>query len=214
MAEKSKSTILQLPLGPLQTNCFLLACNETNQAAVIDPAWDGRGIFREVEERNWKIAYILLTHSHFDHVGGLAELKEISSVPIVMHREAVPLLENAVRAGQLWQISFPKPPPADQFVDDGDQLSLGRLQLDILYTPGHAPGHIAFYLAGEAVLFSGDVLFQRGVGRTDMPGGDHELLMATIERRLLTLPDETLVLPGHGPSTTIGQERQSNPFLG
>lgn len=210
----AKATILQLPLGPLQTNCYLLVCNETREAAVIDPSWDGRLIFEKAKAENWSIKQILLTHSHFDHVGGLAEIKELSNAPISLHPEAIPLLENAVLAGNMWQIPIPKPPPVDRMLNDGDKIKLGNLELEVLFTPGHAPGHVCFYLESETVLFDGDVLFRQSIGRTDLPGGDYALLMDSIQGRLLVLPDETIVLSGHGPATTIGQERETNPFLG
>ena len=214
MAE-SKATILQFPLGPLQTNCYVLACNETKRAAVIDPAWDGRAIYDKTVAEGWSIQHILLTHSHFDHVGGLAELKELSGAPIAVHPGAVPMLENAVLAGRMWQISIPEPPAPDVLINDGDLIELGNLQLEVLFTPGHAPGHVCFYLASEGVLFDGDVLFQQGIGRTDLPGGDYATLMDSIHQRLMILPDETLVLSGHGPATTIapGKRNESLPDL-
>ena len=123
------------------------------------------------------------------------------------------MLNNAVLAAQMWQISIPEPPPADKMINDGDTVAVGNLQLEVMFTPGHAPGHICYYLESEGVLFDGDVLFRQGIGRTDLPGGDYATLIDSIRRRLMVLPDDTLVLSGHGPATTIGQERETNPFL-
>ncbi len=205
--------ILQLPLGPLQTNCYLLGCDQTKNAAVIDPSWSGEVIAGKAEEEGWTITHILLTHSHFDHVGGLAELKDLTQAPIFIHHEAIPMLENAVMAAQMWQINMPKPPPVDSMLDDNQQIVVGDLNLRVLYTPGHAPGHVCFYLAEHNILFDGDVIFQQSIGRTDLPGGDYDLLMQSIRQRVLILPDETAVLSGHGPATTIGQEKAWNSFL-
>lgn len=205
--------ILQLPLGPLQTNAYLLGCQQSKQAAVIDPSWDGRLIVETAEQEGWSISHILLTHSHFDHVGGLAEVKEQTDAPIYIHPEAVFMLENSVTAANLWQITIATPPAAENMLKDKQTLLVGNLSLEVLFMPGHAPGHVGFYLAEYHVLFSGDVLFQQSIGRTDLPGGDHEQLMKSIKERVLVLPDQTAVLSGHGPTTTIGQEKQWNPYL-
>jgi hydroxyacylglutathione hydrolase len=205
--------ILQLSLGPMQTNCYILACQETMQAAVIDPAWDGRSIAATVEERGYEISHILLTHSHFDHVGGLAELKEETAVPIYIHPDAVTMLSLAGQLANRWGLFIPEPPQADELLQAGQQLAVGQVKLEVLYTPGHAPGHVSFYLPDHLVVFSGDALFQQGVGRTDLPGGDMAVLLASIRDKLLTLPDETRVFSGHGPATTIGDEKRWNPFL-
>lgn len=205
--------ILQLPLGPLQTNCYILACQETLKAAVLDPSWNGRSIAATAEERGWEISHILLTHSHFDHVAGLAELKEESNAPIYIHLDAVEMLQNAHLLASMWQIHIPAPPPPNEMLSEGQVINVGNLELHVLYTPGHAPGHVCFHLPDHRVLFDGDVLFKQSIGRTDFPGSDYHVLMRSIREKLLVLPDETRVFSGHGPATTIGDERRHNPFL-
>ncbi|NHZ72171.1 MAG: MBL fold metallo-hydrolase [Aquificales bacterium] len=207
------ATILQMPLGPLQTNCYLLGCDETMEAAIIDPSWNGRSLSATADDQNFTITHILLTHSHFDHVGGLAELKEETNAPIYIHPEAIDMLSDAFLHAAAWQVRIPPPPPADVMLTPGEPITIGKLKLEVLFTPGHAPGHVSFYLREQGVVFDGDVLFNQSIGRTDLPGGDMPLLMKSIREELLVLPDETQVLSGHGPATTIGQEKTSNPFL-
>lgn len=205
--------VRQLSLGPLQTNCYLLGCEETFEAAVVDPSWDGRAIVATAEIDGWEITHILLTHSHFDHVGGLEEVKALTGAPIYIHADAVDMLKNTTMSAAFFGLRVSTPPPPDEYLFDGQDIQVGELSIKVMHTPGHAPGHVSFYLPDYRVLFDGDVLFQDAIGRTDLPGGDYDTLMETIQEKLLSLPDETKVFSGHGPATTIGQERRNNPFL-
>ncbi len=202
-----------LPLGPLQTNCYLAACTETEHAAVIDPAWDGETIAAAAADEGWKVTHILLTHAHFDHVGGLTALKEATGAPIFIHPDAVDMLKNAPQAASMWGMHVAEPPAPDEMLEADQTIVVGNLSFNVLLTPGHAPGHVSFYLPEHDTLFDGDVLFQQGIGRTDFPQSDHATLMRSIREALLPLPDETRVYPGHGNPTTIGAERRRNPFL-
>lgn len=205
--------IRMLPLGPLQTNCYIVACDESGKAAVIDPAWDGAKIATAAADEGWQITHILLTHSHFDHVGGLADLKDQTDAPVFIHEAATAMLRQATHSAARWGFELQAAPEPDHFLEPGQKISVGRHDFRVLYTPGHAPGHVSFYNQAQGVLFDGDVLFQQGIGRTDLPGGDYRLLMESIQEQLLTLPDETRVFPGHGNPTTIGDEKRLNPFL-
>lgn len=205
--------IRQLSLGPLPTNCYLVGCESTLQAAIIDPAWDGKSIAAMVDNDGWAVSHILLTHTHFDHVGGLMALKEATGAPIYVHPDAVPMLQNTTMSAAFFGIKVEAPPPPDEMLAANQILAVGELELHVLYTPGHAPGHVCFYLPEYRVVFDGDLLFQDGIGRTDLPGGDYEELMESIKNQLLVLPNETQIFPGHGLATTVETEKRGNPFL-
>jgi hydroxyacylglutathione hydrolase len=166
-----------------------------------------------VEQTNLDISQILISHAHIDHVGAVAALVEEYSCPVLMHAEAEPMLRQLPSQAVMMGLRFGKVPTVDRYVGDEEILEVGGLKLRSLYTPGHAPGHLAFYVENEDVVLSGDALFAGSVGRTDLFGGSMEVLMRSIGERLLTLPDETRVYPGNGPQTTIGDERTHNPFL-
>jgi hydroxyacylglutathione hydrolase len=204
--------VIQLPLGPVQTNCFIAADDETTDAIVIDPGWDARHILSVLNERRWQVRYVLLTHAHFDHIGAVAEIVEATQAPLAIHSLELPLLRHGGGASLFGLPIRPSPAP-DVLLQPGQIIEVGNLRFEVLFVPGHTPGHVAFYEAQSQALFSGDVLFKASIGRTDLPGGDYPTLMLSIREVLLALPDETAVYPGHGPVTTIGAEKRSNPFL-
>jgi hydroxyacylglutathione hydrolase len=166
-----------------------------------------------VEQTGLEIGEIIITHAHIDHVGAVATLVDEYACPVLMHAEAEPMLQQLPTQAMMMGLRFGKVPAVDRHIEDEDVLEVGGLGLRSLYTPGHAPGHLAFYLESEGLVLAGDALFAGSVGRTDLFGGDMEVLLRSISERLMTLPDETRVLPGHGPETTIGAERANNPFL-
>ena len=187
-------------VGMLATNCFLVGDPESGESAVIDPGFDqeseAEAIHSEVRRNGFRIKYIINTHGHPDHIGGNRIMKERSGVPILIYEDDAPLLRD---------------PLADRKLHDGDTISIGNLRLRVVHTPGHSPGSMA--LLAEDCVFSGDTLFAGSIGRYDLPGGSLEELVNSLKNKLLTLPDHVRVYPGHGPVTTIGEERRNNPFL-
>ena len=202
-----------LTVGPFQENCYVVGDEGSGIGTVIDPGDEATRIALAVERLGLEIGQIIVTHAHVDHVGALVPLADEYLCPVLMHEEAEAMLKTVPQQAMMMGLRFGPIPQVDRHVGDDEVLEVGSLRLHSLYTPGHAPGHLAFYVEEEGVVFSGDALFAGSVGRTDLTGGSMELLMQTISERLLTLPDETRVLSGHGPETTIGRERQTNPFL-
>ena len=203
----------KLTVGPFQENCYIVGDEASGTGVLFDPGDEAMRISLAVEQTHLEISQIVITHAHIDHVGAVAALVDEYSCPVLMHAEAEPMLKEIPNQALMMGLRFGKVPAVDGYVEDGDVLEIGGLRFEALYTPGHAPGHLAFYAAGEGLVLSGDALFAGGVGRVDLPGGSMEVLMRSINERLLTLPDETAVYSGHGPETTIGEERAHNPFL-
>jgi hydroxyacylglutathione hydrolase len=207
--------VVAFELGMALTNTYLIGKPGHDQAVVIDPAWQGDRIVKVAHERNWHVGSIWLTHAHFDHFGGAAGVADAYDVPVpvALHAQDQPIWR--AMGGAAWfgfQTFDPGPEPSIDLVH-GMKLNLGDLELEVRHTPGHSPGHVILVAAQLGVVFSGDLIFQGSVGRTDLPGGNWETLLKSIQDEILCLPDETRLFPGHGPPTTVGVERQSNPFL-
>lgn len=203
-----------IPLGPLQTNCYVAAL-ENGTCLIFDPGGDAGKLISFIDENKYHPLAILLTHAHFDHIGALDEVREHFGIPVYLHeQEAGWLLDPSLNGSQFFQIgSLMRMKPADHILTKEEQLQIGDFTFQLLETPGHSPGSVTYYFAQSSLAFSGDALFQGSIGRTDLPGGNHSQLIKSIHDKLLTLPEETLVLSGHGPATTIGDEMDTNPFL-
>ena len=204
--------IKTLAVGPIQTNCYVIGCPDTLEGAVIDPGWDAQTILAEAEASGLTIRYALNTHAHWDHMAANADILEATGAQLAIHPDDLPLL-RARGGADLWDIPVKPSPEPDIQLADGQIIQIGQLELKVLFTPGHSPGHVCFHEAAAGVVFDGDVLFKQGIGRADLPGGDHESLMRSIRDVLLKLPPDTVVYSGHGPATTIGEEQRTNPWL-
>jgi hydroxyacylglutathione hydrolase len=198
-------------VGALETNCYLVYCEETRACAVIDPGADPEKIISAIAELELKPAIVLNTHGHVDHIGGNSDIVRKYAIPLAMHAADTGMLQVSDYIELSLLLGAKNSPPPDRLLAEGDEVPFGRASLRVIHIPGHTPGSIGFVAGG--VLFSGDTLFCGGVGRTDLPGGSWKDLERSIRERILTLPEETIVLPGHGPWTTVEQERNSNPFL-
>lgn len=202
-----------LEVGPLGVNCFILGCEETGQGVVIDAGGDARDIIAVVERRGLSIAHIINTHGHFDHIGANRALKERFGANLMIHAADIPLLGRAADIAKAYGIPGENSPPPDTCLEDGMEISFGRLAMTVLHTPGHSPGGCCFYLEAEQKIITGDTLFADSIGRTDLPGGSHEQLLDSVRAKLFTLPDNVVAYPGHGPETTIGHEKRHNPYF-
>ncbi len=203
-----------VPVTAFQQNCSIVHCEKTNKGAIIDPGGDLDLVLAEVEKEGIEIDKIMLTHAHIDHAGATKELKERLSVPIVgPHRDDEFLIQSLAMQGQMFGLGHAEPFTPDHWLEHGDVVMVGELRFEVRHCPGHTPGHVVFYNDAHKLAIVGDVLFHGSIGRTDLPRGNHEQLMRSIREQLLTLPDEVTFLPGHGPTSTIGAQRRTNPFL-
>lgn len=200
----------KLVVGPFASNCYIVGSKSNKEGMIIDPGDEAKQILKRVKQLALDIKLIVLTHGHIDHTGALKEVREVTGAEVVIHADdAKSLKERSL--SNLFGLLYPIPPPPDRLLKGGDSIDIGDLHFLVLHTPGHTPGGVC--LLGQGVVFSGDTLFNYGVGRTDLPGGSYSQLMNSIQTKLMTLPDNTVVYPGHGPDTSIGAERRDNPFL-
>jgi glyoxylase-like metal-dependent hydrolase (beta-lactamase superfamily II) len=203
--------IVQIPNGVFAENCYLVYDPAHTDTVLVDPGEEPERFLAEARRLGRNISAVWITHAHVDHVSGVAEIRERTGAPVFLHPADRPLYDNVVQQGLLFGIRVLPPPEPDRELHHGQRLPLGTMGFEVRHVPGHSPGHVCFL--GPGVVLGGDVLFEGSIGRTDLPGGDYDTLIAGIRRELLTLPDSTAVYPGHGPATTIGRERRSNPFL-
>lgn len=207
--------IVTFTLGPAMTNAYLVADSETKEAAVIDPAWDGDVILAEALQRGWRIAHLWYTHAHFDHIGGAGAIADaLNPLPLVALHPADHVLWRAEGGAPMFGFKIDPGPEPTIDLHQGQILKLGSNEFEVRHTPGHTPGLCVFYVEPEGVCFCGDLIFRDSVGRTDLPGGDWSTLLKSVHEQIFTLPDETRLLSGHGPETTVGAEKHSNPYLG
>jgi len=200
-----------LAVGPLMSNCYIIACKQTREAAVIDPGDEADNILIAVSEFKSRLKYILNTHGHFDHVGANARLKQVTGASILIHEEDAPMLNIVSSSAGAWGMSSVDSPPPDQTIKEGDIIEVGQIKLKVIHTPGHSPGGVSFLT--DNIVFVGDTLFAGSIGRTDFPGGNYNTLITSVKNKLFVLDDNVVVYPGHGPETTIGNEKSTNPFF-
>ena len=200
-------------VGPLGVNCLILGDKQSKEGVVVDPGADCEMILGAVARLGLKVKYIVNTHGHFDHVGCNRPVQEATGAELLIHEKDLALLQMASRSARKYGLSVEDSPAPTRYLTDGMRLDFGRRSIEVLHTPGHSEGGCCLLLRNEQLVITGDTLFADSVGRTDLPGGSHELLIASIREKLLPLPDATVAWPGHGPSTTIGAERRTNPYL-
>lgn len=202
-----------LSVGPLKCNCSIIGDETTHEAMVIDPGDDIENILAVIRQHKLEVKQIVITHAHIDHVGGAMKLRAVTGAPILLNQNDYALLKMLDVQATWIGVAAPGEVAIEASIEDGDLLRAGGLAANVMHTPGHSEGSVCLYFPAEKLLIAGDTLFARSIGRTDLPGGSYEKIIRSLKDRVMTLPDETVVIPGHGPRTTIGQERAENPFL-
>lgn len=204
-------------VGPFFKNGYVVGCERTRKAIFIDPGDEVEQLLDVIRAQELQVTHILLTHAHVDHVSGVAEAKRALNAPIYLHKEDLFLYQNAVRTGMMFGLTVEEPPPVDHFYDGEGPMTFGDYAVRVVHTPGHCPGGVCLAISktGDAAphLFVGDTLFAGSIGRTDLPGGDYDTLLRSITEKLFAFPDASIVYSGHGPETTIGEEKSANPFV-
>jgi hydroxyacylglutathione hydrolase len=202
-----------LPVGPLHCNCSILGDETTHEAMVIDPGDDIEDVVAILRQYKLQVKQIVITHAHIDHVGGAMKLRALTGAPILLNQNDYALLKMLDVQATWIGVAPPGDVAIEASIADGESLEAGSLKANVMHTPGHTEGSVCLYFPAEKLLIAGDTLFARSIGRTDLPGGSFEKIMRSLRDRVMTLPDDTVVIPGHGPRTTIGEEREENPFL-